>query len=90
MNTETKHTPEAPCQWNNTEAVAWQSGYEAGQDDMAKEIAQLRAERSDLLADISAAHGLIAPLGNQATPSVLAIREATSILRNLIAKHSKV
>lgn len=43
------------------------------------------AKELDLVkAAVHAAHGLIAPLGNQPTPSVMAIREATSILRGAL------
>jgi len=35
--------PEAPCYWNNSEAAAWQSGYEAGRDSIANEHAALVA-----------------------------------------------
>lgn len=48
---------------------------------VAEYIRQLERERSALKQHIHAAHGLIAPLGSQPVPSVMAIREAISILK---------
>lgn len=48
-------------------------------DQIRDLLDQLHAAR----AAIHAAHGLLAPLGNQVTPSVLAIREARAILRRV-------
>lgn len=57
-------------------------------EDMCRQYVQGMKELRDKLitakAAIHAAHGLIAPLGNQVMPSVIAIREATSILRNAL------
>lgn len=52
--------------------------------DIASVIRKLELNNSRLRQSISASHGLIAPLGNQAIPSVMAIREATQILRNVL------
>lgn len=44
--------------------------------------AELELKKLDSIKrSVHAAHGLLAPLGNQVTPSVMAIREALSILR---------
>lgn len=57
-------------------------------EDMCRQYIEGMKELRDKLisakASIHAAHGLISPLGNQVTPSVMAIREATSILRNAL------
>lgn len=42
---------------------------------------KLRADVSNVRSKVHAAHGLLYPLGNQVTPSVMAIREALQILR---------
>ena len=47
-------------------------------------IKELRDKLIRSQAAIHAAHGLLSPLGNQVTPSVIAIREALSILRNAL------
>lgn len=58
-------------------------GYEEGKAELTAENTRLKEEVSNLKCGIHAAHGLIAQLGSQPIPSVLAIREAISILRAL-------
>jgi len=47
----------------------------------AETMESLARNNFNLRCSIHAAHGLLAPLGNQVNPSVMAIREALDILR---------
>lgn len=49
--------------------------------ELERENNELKTALDSKRAAVHAAHGLLAPLGNQVIPSVLAIREALSILR---------
>lgn len=51
------------------------------ESQLAATILKERAERDHLQSSIHAAHGILSPLGNQVTPSLMAIREAIQILR---------
>lgn len=51
------------------------------EDCVCDVLGETEAKLNDARAAMSAAHGLLSPLGNQPVPSVMAIREALSILR---------